>query len=424
MVPDVPPVAGQPTVPGQDSGSSSSDTDVGDVFSPQETPSTRASSPDDDDIPISMTSNLSLRQMMQKRLQQLETQDDTTQEEPTAQSRPKTRSQIMTRARREILETAYIVHRRDENGLPWSPDMGFPWDKEKQITKDMSKMQLKTPKSEPTPKKPTKTIREHNISEVEVRGPAPPSRCGRSVSRRRDRSVKPSPKMLVETITTAEVKVDGSRYQGDHKTSDKLLITKWHRWADCRTCENDFLLDDTQTRKECPRCERHSKLYGYTWPKTDKADRFDKQERPGKLPESKLFVPKKEDTAMVRQMRRETILRTRQEVAEKKRLLQDGEWNEARMRKTSGRRGRSQSRAKTPEPTARSTMRRGRKRRGGKGKAEDSDSDTEMNDNDDTMSMVSAQSAFHGSEWASPRSSNNSTPKQVVTRRSTGLASV
>ncbi|CAP67760.1 uncharacterized protein PODANS_1_16460, partial [Podospora anserina S mat+] len=33
------------------------------------------------------------------------------------------------------------------------------------------------------------------------------------------------------------------------------------------------------TRANCPRCERHSKLYGYVWPKTQPASRNDKEER-------------------------------------------------------------------------------------------------------------------------------------------------
>ena len=33
------------------------------------------------------------------------------------------------------------------------------------------------------------------------------------------------------------------------------------------------------TRKECPRCERHSKLYGYQWPKTEKWGKGDEEER-------------------------------------------------------------------------------------------------------------------------------------------------
>ena len=33
------------------------------------------------------------------------------------------------------------------------------------------------------------------------------------------------------------------------------------------------------TRSSCPRCERHSKLYGYMWPKTDKEGINDREER-------------------------------------------------------------------------------------------------------------------------------------------------
>jgi len=33
------------------------------------------------------------------------------------------------------------------------------------------------------------------------------------------------------------------------------------------------------TRSSCPRCERHSKLYGYMWPKTDREGKNDTEER-------------------------------------------------------------------------------------------------------------------------------------------------
>lgn len=33
------------------------------------------------------------------------------------------------------------------------------------------------------------------------------------------------------------------------------------------------------TRSSCPRCERHSKLYGYMWPKTEPEDSDDDEER-------------------------------------------------------------------------------------------------------------------------------------------------
>ncbi|QDS74895.1 hypothetical protein FKW77_003748 [Venturia effusa] len=423
VVPAIPPLADRLGLPGQDSSSSGSDTDLIDVFSPMESPSTRASSPDDDDdFPIPMTPKLNHGQMIEKRMKDLETRGSIAQEEPAPKSEPKTR--IMTRSRRENLETSYMIHRRDELGRHWSPEMGFPWDKEEDVSKDKCESQLATPKPEPLARTPTKTIAGQSISEEQRRGPAPDNnRRGRSAGSRTKEPIKPSPEMLVAPVTTAEVKVDGFRFPGDHQTSERLLITRWHRWADCRTCERDFLLDDTHTKKECPRCERHSRLYGYTWPKTDKEDRFDKEERPGKLPDSKLYIPKKEDTAAARQLRREMILRSREELAEKKRALQQGDWSEARMRMTSGRRGRSQSRtrASSPESRAKASGKSGRR---GRGRRRQEDLDVEMKDEDDSMSIVSAQSAFHGSEWASPGSSNNPTPKQGPTTRSVGIASV
>ncbi|TID14534.1 histone-lysine n-methyltransferase set9 [Venturia nashicola] len=426
IAPAIPPLVGRLGLPGQESSSSGSDTDLVDVFSPLESPSTRASSPDDDDdFPIPMTPKLNHQQLMHKRLQELEATETTARERPSPKLEYMTR--IMTRSRRENLETIYMIHRRDEMGRHWTPEMGFPWNKGKDITKDVSEFHLRTPKSEPIPKTPTKKSKGQSIGEKELRGLTPDgNRHDRSVNRMKE-PIKPSAKMLVAPVSTAEVKVDGSRFPGDHQTSEKLLITRWHRWADCRTCEKDFLLDDTVTRKECPRCERHSKLYGYSWPKTDKEDRFDKEERSGKLPESKLFVPKKEDTATARRVRREMILKSREELAEKKMALQQGNWNEARMRMTSGRRGRSQSRTRTltPERNAKAAEKRGRRGRGrGRGRRRDGDSDTEMRDDEDNRSIVSAQSAFHGSEWASPRSTANSTPKQGATRRSSGMASV
>jgi histone-lysine N-methyltransferase SUV420H len=71
-----------------------------------------------------------------------------------------------------------------------------------------------------------------------------------------------------------------SRRPGDYTLTPLLLATKYSRWVDCRTCEADFVQHDAiNTRAACPRCERHSKLYGYMWPKTDKEGKHDKEER-------------------------------------------------------------------------------------------------------------------------------------------------
>ncbi|EED21882.1 SET domain protein [Talaromyces stipitatus ATCC 10500] len=60
------------------------------------------------------------------------------------------------------------------------------------------------------------------------------------------------------------------RIPGDYTRTNLLLAQRYDRWVDCQTCSSWFVQGNAyQTRKECPRCERHSKLYGYRWPKTD-----------------------------------------------------------------------------------------------------------------------------------------------------------
>ncbi|KAJ5387105.1 Histone-lysine N-methyltransferase set9 [Penicillium cosmopolitanum] len=61
------------------------------------------------------------------------------------------------------------------------------------------------------------------------------------------------------------------RTPGDYTRTPKLLGQKYDRWVECQTCDSWFVqCNSYQTRRECPRCERHSKLYGYQWPQTDK----------------------------------------------------------------------------------------------------------------------------------------------------------
>jgi [histone H4]-N-methyl-L-lysine20 N-methyltransferase len=70
------------------------------------------------------------------------------------------------------------------------------------------------------------------------------------------------------------------RTQGDYHLCRALLATTYHRWVECRNCDEYFVQGDAYlTRIACPRCERHSKLYGYHWPKTDKMGKFDREER-------------------------------------------------------------------------------------------------------------------------------------------------
>lgn len=76
---------------------------------------------------------------------------------------------------------------------------------------------------------------------------------------------RPLPSVEKDPITTP-----GVRTPGDYTKTARLLAQRYDRWVDCQTCASWFLQENAyQTRKECPRCERHSKLYGYRWPKTE-----------------------------------------------------------------------------------------------------------------------------------------------------------
>lgn len=81
-------------------------------------------------------------------------------------------------------------------------------------------------------------------------------------------------------VPTIEQDSPLARVPGDYTKTPKLLAQKYDRWVDCSTCNAWFVQGDSYlTRKECPRCERHSKLYGYRWPKTDREGRHDSEER-------------------------------------------------------------------------------------------------------------------------------------------------
>lgn len=70
------------------------------------------------------------------------------------------------------------------------------------------------------------------------------------------------------------------RIPGDYVLTLSLLSKPASAWINCKICEEPFVQEDAYfTRSSCPRCERHSKLYGYMWPKTDKEGRFDEEER-------------------------------------------------------------------------------------------------------------------------------------------------
>jgi histone-lysine N-methyltransferase SUV420H len=85
---------------------------------------------------------------------------------------------------------------------------------------------------------------------------------------------------VTEAVKSTEVAVTLKRQPGDYTLTPLLLTQKYSRWNTCHTCSADFVQADAYlTRSECPRCERHSKLYGYAWPKTEKEGKWDTEER-------------------------------------------------------------------------------------------------------------------------------------------------
>ncbi|TDZ34816.1 Histone-lysine N-methyltransferase SET9 [Colletotrichum spinosum] len=70
------------------------------------------------------------------------------------------------------------------------------------------------------------------------------------------------------------------RTPGDYTLTPLLLSEPQTAWVRCTNCETAFVQQNAYyTKASCPRCERHSKLYGYIWPKTEKVGPRDKEER-------------------------------------------------------------------------------------------------------------------------------------------------
>ncbi|CAK7216503.1 histone lysine methyltransferase Set9 [Sporothrix curviconia] len=70
------------------------------------------------------------------------------------------------------------------------------------------------------------------------------------------------------------------RVPGDYTLTPLLLAEPETAWVICSVCSKAFVQRDAYfTRMSCPRCERHSKLYGYMWPKTEPEGKWDKEER-------------------------------------------------------------------------------------------------------------------------------------------------
>lgn len=92
---------------------------------------------------------------------------------------------------------------------------------------------------------------------------------GTIVNKPKKRKPRTKRRFIMDSVET-ESQV--ARVPGDYTKTSRLLAQKYDRWVECQTCDTWFLQSNSYlTRRECPRCERHSKLYGYQWPSTDKS---------------------------------------------------------------------------------------------------------------------------------------------------------
>lgn len=94
------------------------------------------------------------------------------------------------------------------------------------------------------------------------------------------RTKKHRKKSAVPPSTTDLDHAPKVRIPGDYVLTPLLLAQPASAWIACKICDEFFVqLDAYFTRSSCPRCERHSKLFGYQWPKTDKEGKHDSEER-------------------------------------------------------------------------------------------------------------------------------------------------
>ncbi|GAW22254.1 hypothetical protein ANO14919_117900 [Xylariales sp. No.14919] len=84
----------------------------------------------------------------------------------------------------------------------------------------------------------------------------------------------------VAESTDEPILVTKKRVPGDYTLTPVLISEPNMAWIHCTNCGDAFVQQNAYyTRSSCFRCERHSKLYGYSWPKTEKEGPNDKEER-------------------------------------------------------------------------------------------------------------------------------------------------
>ena len=91
-----------------------------------------------------------------------------------------------------------------------------------------------------------------------------------TVVRRKKKSKSRIKKLAPPNPIIPEPEIKLVRYPYDYVNTPILLAEPCSSWAQCKTCANLFVQPNAYFhRRECPRCERHSIIYGYQWPKSE-----------------------------------------------------------------------------------------------------------------------------------------------------------
>ncbi|KAI9671018.1 MAG: hypothetical protein M1831_005103 [Alyxoria varia] len=78
-------------------------------------------------------------------------------------------------------------------------------------------------------------------------------------------------KTMENRITEGKAPNITNRKPGDYMGTRAILCSLSDRWTDCGHCNQPYVQREAhQTRWMCHRCERHLKLYGFAWPKTER----------------------------------------------------------------------------------------------------------------------------------------------------------
>ena len=83
-------------------------------------------------------------------------------------------------------------------------------------------------------------------------------------------------KTMETRVTEGKAPNITNRKPGDYMGTRAILCSLSDRWTDCGHCNQPYVQREAhQTRWMCHRCERHLKLYGFAWPKTDRGKNDD-----------------------------------------------------------------------------------------------------------------------------------------------------